>query len=268
MKTEQKYKHLEYIQKIMESPLKNSNAFNELQNMLEYLNTPNFDNQYDSDVLTNIMSKYNSDKGYGLCNHFRYFGGLPPNNIVHNYTYFYHMLFRESRFEFINIFEMGVGVPPSVGSWGGSLLGWKEYFPNSKIYSADIDANYLYNDDRIHSYYVDQEDGESIKQMWNNLDLENISFDIILDDGPHTYISNYLFYRESIQKLKFYGIYIIEDINLDFIDDLFEYISKYNDENGIKYKIQKLIIPYPRKFQSGTSDIMKMNNLIFIQKLP
>ncbi len=242
--------------------------FDNLPLFLEYLKTPNFDNQYEEDILTTIMSKYNSDKGYGLCNHFRYFGGLPPNRVVHNYTYFYHMLFGEYRFEHITIFEMGVGVPPSVGSWGGSLLGWKEYFINSSIYSADIDANYLYNDNRIHSYYVDQENKESIKQLWYNSELESLLFDIILDDGPHTYISNYLFYTESIQKLKTYGIYIIEDINLDFIDNLFESLCKYNDENGINYKIQKLIIPYPKKFQTNDPTVMNMNNLIFIQKLP
>lgn len=151
------------------------------------------------------------------------------------------------------------------GSWAGSLLGWKYYFQNSKIYSADFDKNFLYNDERITSYYVDQENKDSIISLWDN--MININFDIIIDDGPHTYTSNYLFYINSIQKLKQYGIYIIEDVNLDFIDCLYNEINSYNSQNNITCDIVKLIIPYPKKFTHPSNDILKMNNLIILKKL-
>jgi len=218
-----------------------------------------------SNELSEIMSKYNSDKGYGLCTDFILNNIYPPNGVCHNYTYFYHNLFSEYRNEQIKIFEMGVGVPACMGagSWAGSLLGWKEYFPNSTIFSADIDKDFLYNDDRITSYYVNQECSESINTMWKN--IEEHTFDIIVDDGPHTYLSNILFYKKSIHKLKTNGIYIIEDINTDFINELYNEISSYNTDNNIRVNICKLIIPYPKKFNHPVENILKMNNLIIIQ---
>ncbi len=218
-----------------------------------------------SNELSEIMSKYNSDKGYGLCKNFITNNIYAPNNVCHNYTFFYDNIFSQYRNEQIKIFEMGVGVPACMGSWAGSLLGWKEYFPNSTIFSADIDKDFLYNDDRITSYYVNQESSESINNMWKN--MEEHIFDIIVDDGPHTYLSNILFYKNSIHKLKNNGIYIIEDINLDFIDELFNDIKEYNINNNISVNLCKLIIPYPKKFTHPIEAILKMNNLIIIQKI-
>jgi hypothetical protein len=223
------------------------------------------DGTKESHELSEIMSKYNSDKGFGLCKPFLDHNIYPPNRVCHNYTYFYHKLFEPYRNENIQLFEMGVGVPSCMGSWAGSLLGWKEFFPNSQIFSADIDTNWLYCDERITSYYVNQEDSVSINDMWKN--VEDVTFDIIIDDGPHTYLSNILFYKKSIHKLKTNGIYVIEDITLDFIDTLYDEIVEHNEYKEMKYNIIKLIIPYPRKFKHIHANMMKMNNLIIIQKL-
>ena len=188
----------------------------------------------------------------------------PPNCVRHNYTFFYSKLFDSYRNEPIKIFEMGVGVPPCMASWAGSLKGWKEYFPKSIIFSADFDKNYLYCDERITSYYVDQENSESITNMWTNI---TCPFDIIIDDGPHTHSSNILFYKNSIHKLNTNGIYIIEDINLDFINELYDEILDFNKSHNININIVKLIIPYPKKFTHPSAQILKMNNLIIIKKL-
>jgi hypothetical protein len=47
--------------------------------------------------------------------------------------------------------------------------------------------------------------------MWNNKDLED-NFDIIIEDGLHTFNANVCFFENSIHKLKSGGYYIIEDI--------------------------------------------------------
>jgi hypothetical protein len=218
-----------------------------------------------SDELSEIMSKHQSDKGYGLCNTFIEHNQQPPNGVCHNYTYFYNLLFVSYRDKPLTIFEMGVGVPPCMGSWAGSLKGWAEYFPNSTIFSADFDKNYLYEDERIKSFYVDQEDESSIISLWEN--LTQYTFDIIIDDGPHTQTSNYKFYTNSIHKLKSNGIYIIEDINLDFIDQLMTDIVGFNRLHNIDCHIEKLVIPWPKKFSHSSTGIMNMNNLLFIKKL-
>ena len=45
--------------------------------------------------------------------------------------------------------------------------------------------------------------------------------------------SNYLFFTLSIHKLKNGGIYIIEDVNLDFIDKLYNDINSFCLNNNI-----------------------------------
>jgi hypothetical protein len=97
--------------------------------------------------------------------------------------------------------------------------------------------------------------------------MTNVVFDLIVDDGPHTYSSNILFYINSIQKLNKYGIYIIEYINSDFIDCLYNEIKSYNSNNNINCDIVKLLIPYPKKFVHSSDSILKMNNLIVLKKL-
>jgi hypothetical protein len=47
--------------------------------------------------------------------------------------------------------------------------------------------------------------------MWNNPELEGL-FDIIIEDGLHTYEANVCFFENSIHKLNYDGYYIIEDI--------------------------------------------------------
>lgn len=217
--------------------------------------------------LAEIMTKYGSDKGSGLSQNFILYNIRAPNLVCHNYTFFYELIFEKYKNNQINIFEMGIGVPLCMGSLAGSLKGWSEYFPNSKIYSADIDKENLYSDDRITSYYVDQENQDSIIELWKNQDILEILFDIIIDDGPHTYTSNYLFYINSIQKLKQNGIYIIEDISLDFINQLQNDIITFNKNNNINMELIKLIIPYPSKFTHSTESILKMNNLLILKKL-
>jgi len=239
----------------------------DLENIANFDSKELLNENKDFNILSEMMSKYNSDKGYGLCKEFIINNKYPPNCVCHNYTYFYDKLFSEYRNEPLIIFEMGVGVPACMGqgSWAGSLLGWKDYLPNSIIFSADFDKDYLYCDERITSYYVNQEDANSINEMWKN--LEEKIFDIIIDDGPHTYSSNIIFYKNSIKKLKKNGIFIIEDVDLEFIDGLYNEIISYNNNNNINLNIVKIKIPWPTKFTHGCPHILRMNNLIVLQKL-
>jgi hypothetical protein len=67
--------------------------------------------------------------------------------------------------------------------------------------------------------------------MWNNKDLEE-DFDIIIEDGLHTFNANVCFFENSIHKLKSGGYYIIEDI---VITDKHLFINKINNEWNKKY---------------------------------
>jgi hypothetical protein len=168
--------------------------------------------------LCEIMGKCGSDKG--------------STNIIecwHNYTTFYHRIFYEMQDKPLRIFELGLGtnnlsVPSNMGENGkpgASLYGWREFFPNSNIYGADIDMNILFESNRIKTYYCDQTNPILIKMLWNQTELAD-GFDIIVEDGLHEYDANVCFFENSVHKLNAGGYYIIEDI-LHYELHLFEH---------------------------------------------
>ncbi len=179
------------------------------------------------------MTKHGSDKGHGR----------------HNYTPEYHKLFTEKRNKIEKVFEIGIGsqnplIPCNMGQGGtpsASLRGWKEYFPNATIHGADIDKTILKDEERIKTHYVDQNDPNAIQEMWNKPDLKEITFDIIIDDGQHNHQANITFLKNSLQKLKPDGTYIIEDISIK-PETLKEY-QQTLDQLPINYQIHQL--PHP-----------------------
>ena len=186
----------------------------------------NFD-QTQSTSLCEIMGRNKSDKG-----------DININNSWHNYTTFYYSIFNELRNKKLRIFELGLGtnnvnLPSNMGIDGipgASLYGWEEFFPNSCIFGADIDTDILFDTDKIKTFYCDQTNPESIKNMWNKPQL-NENFDIIIEDGLHKFHANVCFFDNSIHKLNSNGYYIIEDIDNNeiplFINKIKEWENKY-----------------------------------------
>ena len=118
------------------------------------------------------------------------------------------------------------------GRPGASLYGWSEFFPNSEIFGADIDDKILFNTNKIKTFYCDQTNPDIIKQMWDNPDLQD-NFDIIIEDGLHTFHANVCFFENSIHKLNPNGYFIIEDIIKPekhlFINKIKEWELQYNN---------------------------------------
>jgi hypothetical protein len=115
------------------------------------------------------------------------------------------------------------------GTPGASLYGWREYFPNSSIYGADIDKRILFDSDRIKTFYCDQTNPSSIKELWDNDDLQE-EFDIIIEDGLHEYHANVCFFENSIHRLKKDGYYIIEDIAFRDTDKMLEKLNEWRNK--------------------------------------
>ena len=103
---------------------------------------------------------------------------------------------------------------------GASLRGWRAFFPNSNVYGGDIDTRILFQEDRIKTYFCDQLNSQIIQNMWNQIEVD--FFDIIVDDGLHTFEANKCFLLASLHKLHANGIFIIEDV-------ITPAISKYKD---------------------------------------
>lgn len=187
--------------------------------------------------LCEIMGRNKSDKG-----------STDIVNSWHNYTTFYYLIFKHLQNKSIRLFELGLGtnntdIPSNMGSNGrpgASLYGWAEFFPNAKIFGADIDSSILFNIENIRTFFCDQTSSSSIQTLWSHGDL-NENFDIIIDDGLHEFDANVCFFENSIYKLNVNGIFIIEDIHVNsihsYIDKITEWENKYN---GLLFTLVKI----------------------------
>lgn len=172
---------------------------------------------YSTTELCNIMSNHGSDK----------------SSCVHNYTVVYNEIFKNIKHSATHFFELGIGTINS----GASLRGWKEYFEKANIYGADILHEALFTEHRIQTYQCDQLDKKSIDKLWAN--FKNIKFDVILEDGLHTYEANIHFFENSFSKVKKGGYYIIEDV-VDKYTFLYEDYFKNCKIKFEEYQIVKL----------------------------
>ena len=213
-----------------------------------------FDVNFNIDVptiLCVIMRNNRSDKGH------------TSSNAWHNYTLLYTELFK--KFKPKRIFELGLGsnninIPSNMGSEGrpgASLYGWSEYFPDAKVYGADIDYECLFSTEKIKTFYCDQTNPSSIKNLWNQYELLD-GFDFMIDDGLHTIESIICFFENSHHKLNPGGYYSVEDIRT--ID-----LSTWEQQIG------QWIVKYPN-FKFNLSKITNHvnpsdNNMILIYRV-
>lgn len=169
-----------------------------------------------------IMTKYGSDKG----------------NSWHNYTAIYSELFATWRNRPLRICELGLGTNnPQLASTmgvdgrpGASLRGWRETFPQSQVFGADIDRDILFSEDRIQTFYCDQLDSKAIHDLWAQPTMQG-EMDIIIDDGLHRFPANASFLAGSLEHLRTGGVYVVEDIRGVEMElwhsHLPEYVSQY-----------------------------------------
>jgi hypothetical protein len=197
---------------------------------------------FEDSLLDQLADKYKTDKGGKR--HIK-----KGNRRPHTYTSFYDTLFGHCRKEIKKVFECGIGSNnemiasnmSSTGSPGASLRMWQEYFENADIIGADIDSDIFFNEGRIRCFFLDQLSSSSINFFWKSLEMSN--FDLMIDDGLHTFDAAVNLFNGSFRFLKPGGIYVIEDIspwNLDlYVDWLsnegvnFSVIPLFHLENDI-----------------------------------
>lgn len=115
-----------------------------------------------------------------------------------------------------------------VGSYsGGSHLLWRDYFTNAEIVAMDINpVPALDNQERITLHVGDAYCENSLSLYPDNY------FDLMIDDGPHTYESMVYFLSQYHSKLKDGGIMIVEDIqSIEWVKPLISLLP----ERLIKY---------------------------------
>lgn len=198
-------------------------------------------NLYEKETeLCQIMNSSGSDKGSGH----------------HNYTKFYDFIFKNIKNDVKYIFELGLGtnnlqIPSNMSGLGtpcGSLRGWEKYFTNAKVFGADIDSEILFQEENISTFYCDQTNSVSVKELCNNF---NFKFDVVIEDGLHTFDANKVFLENFIDMVKDGGIFIIEDIDIRYFDQFKEYISL----NKHKYHFMELV-EIPNEKNKGDNNII------------
>ena len=207
-----------------------------------------------SNTLSELCEKYGSDKGFININ----IDKKPYSWQPHTYSTYYHSIFNLSRQNIRYVFECGLGTNnPNLksnmtenGIPGASLRVWRDYFFNAQIYGGDIDKEILFEEERIKTFYLDQLNSNSIKSMWENIEVEE--FDIIIDDGLHEPEANYNFFINSFHKLKKNGVFVIEDVSNKYLVFL---------QNKLKDHDIDIVVGFT-KTQKAYSD----NNLIIIRK--
>ena len=96
---------------------------------------------------------------------------------------------------------------------GASLRAWREWLPTTRIYGADYDTAALFDEEGIHTFYVDQSRADTINQAWSL--TPHLFFDFIIDDGAHTFDANARTLDHTIARLLPNGIYVVEDVLMD-----------------------------------------------------
>ena len=224
---------------------------------------------YFNDISEKIKT-YNDERLYEkptkLCETFTSYGSDKGDN--HNYSTLYNHLFSAIKDEDINLFELGLSIHNGDVALapGCSLLGFRDYFSKANFYGADIDVKALIHDQsRIKTYFVDQTNPGLIEDLWNQPDLYDTEFDIIIEDGLHTFEANRIFFENSIHKLKRGGIYMIEDILNTEIPQFRQWMSTLT---GYQY-LELLTLQHPFRIhgaQVGTDDDIWDNRMMILVK--
>ena len=168
----------------------------------------------------------------------------------HNYEIIYSYVLSKLPKK-INLLEIGIGTNNiniisnmgKNGKPGASLRAFSELLPESKIFGADVDKEILFETKNIRTFFIDQ---TKIKTYDNFLkSVNNIKFDLIIDDGLHLQSANLNTLYFAIENLKNNGFLIVEDVP-EFALETWKIINNILPENFqlkiIKTKVNFVIL--------------------------
>ena len=161
--------------------------------------------------LDNIFIKYGTDK----------------SSLFHNYSEAYSIIFEKYRYEKLKVLEIGV-------LDGNSVKSWEEYFTNSLIIGLDIEPQCKqYESDRISIEIGSQTDVEFLKSISKKYN----GFDIVIDDGGHTWHQQKKTFKVLFEELNPGGIYVIEDLSTSYLTG-----SVWDTDEGTTVEFLKRIL--------------------------
>jgi predicted O-methyltransferase YrrM len=126
--------------------------------------------------------------------------GTDKSSACHNFLNFYEKEIDRTKIN--TMVEIGV-----LG--GSSIVMWRNWLPSAEIYAVDI--NPPLGIPSINEIHADA--SQPIKE------LENIEFDLIIDDASHLCSHQQKTFEMLYPKLKSGGYYIMEDLHTSFIPE-------------------------------------------------
>jgi len=151
--------------------------------------------------LTELANKYGSDKGI-------------TSGDGHGYTLIYEKILGPLKNEPINILEIGINRFEC--DKAPSLMMWRDYFPKATIYGFDIRDFSGLNSSRIKIFQGDQRKKNHLMRVTDVCS----EFDVIIDDGSHGSLDQQASFWYLFAYVKEKGLYIIEDLHLQPLDEV------------------------------------------------
>jgi len=149
--------------------------------------------------------------------------GGTDKNTEHSYCDIYQSFFNR----FIpadfpsNILEIGT----YKGGWAYTM---HQLLPNSMIYTIDIEDNF----DKMHASKMAERFVPKLADAYNKevvSSFGDIKFDLIIEDGPHTFETQKWAIKNYVDLLKEEGLMLIEDVRKEEVNELLEAVrAGYN----------------------------------------
>lgn len=132
----------------------------------------------------------------------------------HSYTPYYYELFQNRRKSIKKILEIGVGD-------GKGLRMWQDFFPNAKIFGAEINPAWIFEQDRIEVIYCDRSKEDDLMSL---LKKTGTDIDFVVEDANHKPEDQVFTCLTLMPHLAKSVIYVIEDVaDLSICDKLLGY---------------------------------------------
>lgn len=142
--------------------------------------------------------------------------GTDKSSKHHDYCKYYECYLKDFKDERIILLEIGVGGDEDELKGGESLRMWYKYFTKAKIIGVDITNKKGIINDRTRFYQISQDNKESLTSM---IATEGNPM-VIIDDASHINDLTIKTFNILFPLLKSGGIYIVEDLETSYWDDL------------------------------------------------
>ena len=136
-------------------------------------------------------------------------------NSFHKYGNGYNLIFSEQFLKQgrpLKVLEIGVFN-------GASINGFSQIPYVSEVVGVDTYSSFVTDNPKVTLYIGNEFDAYSLRTL-EMLKNNHEKFDIIIDDGPHTWESQEWFFRNYAELLNEGGVLVCEDISIDYVTNL------------------------------------------------